>query len=154
MNLSHFSSNLITFDRSRIYDQTIDAGFKPRGLWLSDEDEYGWLQWCTDNEYVHDVGLNVCYEVTLKETANILYINTVEELLAIPVKEKYGLMFVVDWSNIAENYDGIIITPYQWKCRNHQSCFWYYGWDCASGCIWNLDAIDKFQLLSYRKENY
>ena len=37
--------------------------------------------------------------------------------------------------------DGIIIAPYQWYCR--MTVDWYYTWDCASGCIWNLDAIES-----------
>jgi hypothetical protein len=23
---------------------------------------------------------------------------------------------------------------------------WYYGWDCASGCIWDVDAIERVTL--------
>ncbi len=46
----------------------------------------------------------------------------------------------LDWAKVAEHYDGLIIAPYQWS-RRYDGPSWYYGWDCASGCIWNLDAI-------------
>jgi len=38
---------------------------------------------------------------------------------------------------VSKEYDGIEIAPYQWDAR--LSLIWYYGWDVASGCIWNLD---------------
>lgn len=52
-----------------------------------------------------------------------------------------GLWVSVNWPLIATRWDGIIIAPYQWSCRYDDRTFWYYGWDCASGCIWNLHAI-------------
>lgn len=42
---------------------------------------------------------------------------------------------------IGARYDGIVITPYVWSMRLDRSAFWYYGWDCASGCIWNASAV-------------
>lgn len=30
-------------------------------------------------------------------------------------------------------------APYRFDRRF--STIWYYGWDCASGVIWNLDAV-------------
>jgi hypothetical protein len=23
------------------------------------------------------------------------------------------------------------------------NCGWYYGWDCASGCIWDSAAVER-----------
>lgn len=48
----------------------------------------------------------------------------------------------IDWVKVKPLYDGIIITPYQWRCRLDPDIFWYYSWDCASGCIWNLETIE------------
>jgi hypothetical protein len=28
-----------------------------------------------------------------------------------------------------------------WECRLDPAAAWYYGWDCASGCVWNLEVI-------------
>ena len=27
-----------------------------------------------------------------------------------------------------------------------RSWYWYYGWDCASGCIWDVSCIEEFKL--------
>lgn len=55
--------------------------------------------------------------------------------------------YELDWLKVKQKYQGIIIAPYQWKCRMAQETKWYYGWDCASGCIWDLDCIDEFKLI-------
>lgn len=31
--------------------------------------------------------------------------------------------------------------------RLDNRCTWYYGWDCASGCIWDKDAIEHYYLI-------
>lgn len=54
------------------------------------------------------------------------------------------------WEEISSQCDGIMIAPYQWDMRLHTLFFWYYGWDCSSGCIWNLDCIEEFKLLGCR----
>ncbi len=42
---------------------------------------------------------------------------------------------------VAKLYQGIIIAPYCYSIRLDNDCFWYYPWDCASGCIWDATAI-------------
>jgi len=51
----------------------------------------------------------------------------------------------INWPAVAEKYDGIIIAPYIWQRRlsDNPDHFWYYGWDCASGCIWNTEVIEE-----------
>ena len=50
----------------------------------------------------------------------------------------------VDWREVAARWDGISITPYQWSCRHElDRAMWYNGWDCASACVWNLNAIEE-----------
>ena len=51
----------------------------------------------------------------------------------------------IDWAEVASKYDGIIISPYQWSLRLDMEMMWYYGWDCASGCIWNISAIKELK---------
>jgi hypothetical protein len=51
------------------------------------------------------------------------------------------------WNLVKEKYQGIIICPYFHNRRlmtSHSQ--WYYGWDCASGCIWDVDCIKSFEL--------
>ena len=43
------------------------------------------------------------------------------------------------WSEVAEKYTGIIVDPYfQEKSLTY---LWYYGWNCAGGCIWDTSVI-------------
>ena len=37
----------------------------------------------------------------------------------------------------------MFITPYQWELRFELD--WYYGWDVASGCVWNLSVIESME---------
>lgn len=50
----------------------------------------------------------------------------------------------IDWQAVASDHDGIIISPYNWPARHEM--IWYYPWDCASGCIWNADAITSITI--------
>ena len=52
----------------------------------------------------------------------------------------------INWPAVAERYGGILITPYQWSHR--MSLHWYCGWDCASGCVWDLSQIKSVELLA------
>lgn len=150
-NLFHHTERPMVFDRMRVYDQAQPGPWgwysKPRGLWVSDEDEYGWSTWCRDEEFrLH--GLTHPQRVILKPDANLLVLREHHELLAF--QEVYGnpdpglatlgyARYAINWAAVAEDFDGIFITPYQWSARFDVD--WYYTWDCASGCIWNLRCI-------------
>jgi hypothetical protein len=43
------------------------------------------------------------------------------------------------WGEVAEEYSGIIISPYS-RARS-KSYLWYYGWNCAGGCIWDTEIV-------------
>jgi hypothetical protein len=45
----------------------------------------------------------------------------------------------IEWGQIAETYSGIIVAPYSRARR--ETYLWYYGWHCASGCIWDTRVI-------------
>jgi hypothetical protein len=47
----------------------------------------------------------------------------------------------INWRRVARKYHGIVIAPYLRELRFDEAVWWYYGWDCASGCIWNRKAI-------------
>lgn len=114
--------------------------FKPNGLWVSDDDDYSWKEWCKDNDFRVEK-LKYKTEIILKPCANILIIDTLDKLDAFHNEydgdnDRFGLA----WPLVAERYDGIIISPYRHERRLQY--LWYYGWDCASGCIWNPDVIE------------
>lgn len=53
---------------------------------------------------------------------------------------------IIDWIYVYGLYDGIIINP--WIKSKRNSYTWYSGWECASGCIWGLNAIDNLELVN------
>ena len=90
------------------------------------------------------------YSVDIGNT-NVLQIKTHMELMQFS-REYQGMMSQVyrkgesiDWNKVASKYDGIEINPYQFEARYQY--LWYYGWDIASGCVWNLSGV-KLKLLT------
>lgn len=147
MKLTHYSFTPLVLDRTRTYeqDEPISSHQKPRGFWVSVDGEYDWKEWCTD-EHFHLAALDNPTALTLAPDANVLLITTVAELIAFTgeygIESRYSShALAIDWHRVAQEYDGIIVTPYIWECRLKTYTSWYYGWDCASGCIWNLDAL-------------
>lgn len=123
---------------------------KPLGLWVSIKGEYDWPSWCKSEEF-RNTDLQYKYIIELSETSNILYIPTSRELIAFTEKytkySKTPAHFTrIDWERVAAEYQGLIISPYHWNCRLLSVTFWYYGWDCASGCIWDHTAIKSIKL--------
>lgn len=59
-----------------------------------------------------------------------------------------GLRFhdYMNYGKVAEKYGGIEITPYLWEKRLNS--MWYYGWDCASGCVWDRSAVTGIRLFA------
>jgi hypothetical protein len=131
---------------------------KPRGLWYGINQS--WVEWCSSEEpgWVHDH----FHEVVLDHT-KILRISNIKQFNAF--EKEFGMidpmlkMFEdrmpslggfsleashigresIDWHKVAKQYSGLEITPYLWEKR--LTSMWYYGWDCASGCVWNANAI-------------
>ena len=149
LNLQHFSKNAISdLNPSAPQDDRITD--KPVGFWVSDENEFGWKQWC-EIEGFREESLSNCAKVSLKPDANVLLISTEGELREFDARfgeldddETWRAMGLsrrmIRWDKVAELYDGIIISPYQSGTR--MDIQWYYSWDVASGCIWNSDAMD------------
>lgn len=138
-----------TLDRHRLYDQTLRYD-KPTGLWVSVKGDDDWQHWTQDNEFAEDTTIPANeHTVTLTGNAQILTLGSMAEVfkfsdqfsLDTSWRRDHGRGYRIDWPLIAAQWDGIIIAPYQWECRYADRMFWYYGWDCASGCIWNLNAI-------------
>lgn len=151
VRLIHFADKPVVLGTMIARGQDEAGCMKPTGLWVSDEDEFGWRAWCIDNDFRLDQLTHV-HEVTLSNTAEICYLRTPREIVEFgraflithgPLGEMTarGMFYALDWVRVIQRWGGIIITPYQWACRLEHDCFWYYGWDCASGCIWEPTAI-------------
>ena len=152
MTLSHFTGMPFVFDPTRIYRQSVGLNYKPNGLWLSDESEYGWKKWCTDQDYGspdYETKFNVDTKNVLvlssgkmiddftKEYSKSRQIGGIQDM---PSSNFMGSN-LIEWGRVIERYDGIIISPYVWECR--VKYIWYNPWDCASGCIWNLACLTE-----------
>jgi hypothetical protein len=158
MRLIHFSNAPLRLGDLIARGQDEHGAMKPKGLWVSDEDaEMGWRAWCIEENFRLDMLTHV-HEVTLGNAANVLILETPG------LVRDFGREFVIqhgpmaggsllghhlmmlDWVRIIQKWHGIIITPYQWDCRLENDTFWYYGWDCASGCLWDTNAIGSIIL--------
>lgn len=147
LQLSHFTKTGLGAIRSveQRWDDDYRSSFaKPRGLWVSVDGEDDWQQWCQSEmpEWMNGVQR---YRVHLAQPNNVLLLTDLwgfQDEYGRIVPDRFGSKYI-DWPTVAKAYDGIIIAPYQWSCRMEMD--WYYGWDCASGCIWNADAIARVE---------
>lgn len=147
MTLTHYSHAPIeALDARRYVQDERNAYVKPVGLWVSVDGEYDWAWWCEAESF----GIGpIPHRVTLRPGASVLTISTLEEFAAfrheyeVPAYGSWSPSRAIDWPLVVSRYQGIIIAPYQWTHR--LSVPWYYGWDCASGCIWDLAAIQEIR---------
>jgi hypothetical protein len=151
LELSHFTDKPVSEIRSM--EQTWRYGKpafheKPKGLWVSADGDDDWLSWCLSEKFALEK-LQKRYRVVLTADAKILRVPEDMDFLAF--KERYGRdlpdygypEIYIDWPAVAQEYQGIVIAPYQWQHRLGE--MWYYGWDCASGCIWDRLAISHLE---------
>lgn len=148
LELRHYAAEPFGLDRSRQYEQKFAD--KPSGLWVSVPGPDDWVKFCR-NESFREEKLAVQHKVVLSAKSSILFVENPKDIESFTEEYRcpaYSPTYpgsrlnnwAIDWPRIAKRYDGIIITPYQWAYRLNPNMMWYYGWDCASGCIWNLDA--------------
>lgn len=148
MKLVHYSNAPV--GSLRIREQPL-LPVKPCGLWVSDDDcEDNWFRWCIDEKF-RLYRLACAHDIELVRDANVLVLASRSEIDAFTrewISDRdadYGSRgLFLRWRAIRERYAGLIITPYIWSAR--LEVMWYYGWDCASGCIWDPSAIASIQL--------
>ena len=148
MRLVHYSSKPFVFDSGRVYKQR--DHHKPVGLWVSVQGEDDWPSWCDSEQWGLDALIHAS-ELELAPSAKILIVDTLEKLDDFHnTHNKGGEAFWesrnIHWDKLISSYDGIIIAPYRWERRLEY--MWYYGWDCASGVIWNLDCVSQVTALN------
>lgn len=123
---------------------------KPNGFWITDDTEDSWRSWCISEQFDLEQLTHV-HQVELDER-HIKILRTLDEIAEFNWQFSVTIPFpfhdkCIDWPEVARQYDGLIITPYQWSIRLDRDYSWYYIWDCASGCIWNAAAIRAIKLL-------
>jgi hypothetical protein len=134
--LLHYSKEPLTEVRSCAQNEHDDPS-KPRGLWVSVEGPDDWKAWCHSEEH-HIDRLLIETEVVLASEARILRLSSAFGLDAF-TKQYEHCAGMIDWAAVAREHQVIIIAPYCWERRLELIC--YYGWDCASGVIWDAAAI-------------
>jgi hypothetical protein len=165
MKYYHWSSDPIKL-RKMSYLQSGQP--KPNGLWFDVNEE--WRRWCGAVQFRLET-LRYRHTVTIFDTSRILFLQSAKDIDAFTRKygrnlschiqllqdakdvdaftRKYGRDLFGDiqrqfseyimWEEVAEKHSGIIIAPYS-RARS-QTYLWYYGWNCASGCIWETNVI-------------
>ena len=122
----HTSKNPISKLEQKDYIQIPD--YKPIGFWYGFGNE--WIDWTETagpdykGEYIYEVDING-YRI-------------------------YSRICVEKTNNL--KYDGIEINPYIGKAHLDNKTLWYYSWDVASGCIWNLGKV-KIELIGLLKND-
>lgn len=142
MKLMHFSNAKTITVESRSQDR---SHYKPRGFWVSDESaEDGWSTWCRNESF--GIGRNA-FSIELAPDVRLLSLTTDWDVRLFDQDFAAGDGYYIDWPRVAQYHQGILITPYQWTLRL-SDVRWYYPWDCASGCIWDANAITEVQLVA------
>jgi hypothetical protein len=148
----HYSDKKFELDKNRTYSNNgVDRlVYKPKGLWLSDDDGDkvdNWGKWCEANEFrVGELNCRTAIPVDLKD--GVLVLDTVDKIKKFmfeynynPNGDKVMDYQKIDWKTLCSKYKGIVISPYQWSLRINY--LWYYGWDVACACIWDLSCVKE-----------
>ena len=120
------------------------------GLWCSPvNSKQGWKDWCIGEDY-NVSSLKTWTKFKLKETANILIIDSLADL--VRVSKKYPLIpphpitfgRLINFEDIEkEGYDGVLLTE-----RGNSQCHLtginidLNSWDCESMILFNLEHIE------------
>lgn len=156
----HYTKDPFELDLNKKYLNQIKGCFKPFGLWVSDDSDFGWKEWCEGEEFKLD-SFSHRTKITIKNENNIYFLRTLKEMkkfngaFSVPLEEiypdmkrhfdnKYRIRYI-DWSKVKDTYGGLVISPYQHFFRLDPDYMWYCSWDCASGCIWDLNNIDTVE---------
>ena len=146
----HYSPSPLTCVHStqQNADYDLHAFNKPKGLWLSVEGEDDWKAWCESEQFM-TARLKYIHEIQLHDDADIIRLTCRKDMEQFTKrygrKSEFARRFSFDeraiqWTRVANEHQGIIIAPYIWSARLELN--WYYGWDCASGCIWDSNAVN------------
>ncbi len=151
MIYTKWNKSPIKLNRKRTYVQEAQPCYKPQGLWF--EVDGDWQRWCKAEDWGKE--WFVIEHFLEFDPARVLHLESAftidlfHERYAIPCGTlRLGL--TIDWPRVADEYAGIVIAPYCWERR--MEYMWYYGWDCASGCIWDLSIITKFEVLTTERK--
>jgi hypothetical protein len=136
MNRIHNSELPILRVRRKPVSQTY-IYHKPQGFWYAIGNV--WIKFLEDRK-IWRVG-DYNYSVDTSK-ANILILYSEAKMLEFTERYKDGKKTAfINWDNVAKNYDGIEIPIFMKGLDSDPRTCWYYNWDVASGCVWNMQNI-------------
>lgn len=150
---THRSTADFVFDPHRVYNQkNTPSSWKPTGLWISVD--YSWQHWLASEGYLDDSSWgSVDYTVDI-DAKECLWIRNHDQFISFHnnyivrnssvhnVTNEYSILSEIDWEPLSKNWPGIFIAPYLYEFRLKKPYTdWYYTWDVASGCVWDLSII-------------
>jgi hypothetical protein len=165
MTYYHWASDPVTLRMMR-YPQSGHP--KPNGLWF--DVNGSWRRWCEAAQFRLE-NLRYRHAVTVLDASRVLFLRNAKEIdkftheyghnlsnhiqplqssedLNSFARQFGGDLFgdivghfsnYIMWGEVTGKYSGIIIHPYS-RARS-QAYLWYYGWNCAGGCIWDTSVI-------------
>ena len=126
------------------------VGMKPKGLWYECQDDSSetWKEFCDaglTGGYRYDGTYNVVLEADGHYMLNIPDEHHFDKFVKMygvphPVFPNDPEENIIDWPKVTEHYTGIEICPY---LNSRRDVSWYYGWDVASGCVWDPSGIKE-----------
>lgn len=142
------------FDPTATYDQHRPGSKwfghpKPVGFWLSiDGDWERWdreegMGWTDGGSIEFDVDIDKCLLIDTVDALDLFHEEYIKPNTQ-PLDIGRDNFYRPNWTPLTEQHAGIIIAPYQWGRRlMHPGSVsdWYYGWDVASACIWDLSVV-------------
>lgn len=154
MRLIHYSKKPLLKVRSRKHDEGKAGAYKTPGLWVSIEGDDDWLAWCRRESWglerlVHATEIVLADDANVKHLSSAADIDQFTEDFFVPGSPIWHRD--LNWQGIRERWRGLIIAPYCWERRLADHTGWYYGWDCASGVIWDAKAVKEIRAIDLPK---
>ena len=153
MKLIHFSDHI---ELRELHQFRCDKSNEPSGaLWVSDESaKESWSRFCVEYDY-RPAKLVYSHRVQLHENARNLHIGDPRQFDEF--ENQYGVLNgltvtrtgpirCIDWCQVAERYDSVIISPYQPDKAGKaftDSHNWYTTWEVASGVVLSPNAVKR-----------
>ncbi len=114
------------------------------GFWASRTNAlYGWKDWCKDNDF-GDCGEDNCFKFSVSENANILTINSTDDLKGLPKAKQPVPVESSLWDNyldfeqlLSNGTDAVEVNI----SFDRNLYMVLYGWDCDSILIMNPNIV-------------
>lgn len=137
LDLVHYGSSKYDPDKFIPPTRKATIGVKPKGgFWASPVDsEYGWIDWCRDNEWG-----DLSKHFFCKFHGLLLVVDSISDMERLPwVDGRWNPE--IDFGKVIDQYDGMMVTAKGEQDTRFTYPKSLYGWDCESVVVFNQDAI-------------